>query len=160
MKNNIPNQHHTSNDKGAGISSFIPLSSHLHANVVRTRGGDLAVTWILSGLPFLGREDWELDARHATFNRMLQTLRAPDYTNISYWVHDVRRRRAMTFDGKFVNQFNQSLNDQYFAKLNRGKLMINELYFTLIYRPNGLAKVSSLSKSIEAIRKEQDGSVT
>ena len=159
MKNNIPNQHHTSNDKGAGISSFIPLSSHLHANVVRTRGGDLAVTWILSGLPFLGREDWELDARHATFNRMLQTLRAPDYTNISYWVHDVRRRRAMTFDGKFVNQFNQSLNDQYFAKLNRGKLMINELYFTLIYRPNGLAKVSSLSKSIEAIRKEQDGDV-
>jgi type IV secretion system protein VirB4 len=159
VKNNSSAPISASKDAGTGISSFIPLSTHVHANVVRTRGGDFAVTWILSGLPFLGREDWELDSRHATFNRMLQTLRAPDYTNIAYWVHDIRRRRAMTFDGKFNNQFNQSANDKYFSALNRGKLMLNELYFTMLYRPNGGAKVSSLAKTIDAMRKEQDGDV-
>ena len=159
MKSIESNKSVVSSDNGSGISSCIPISSHVHTNVVRTRGGDLAVTWLLSGLPFLGREDWELDNRHATFNRMLQTLRAPDYTNIAYWVHDIRRRRTMTFDGKYATQFNQFVNDRYFDTLNRDKLMLNELYFTLIYRPNAGAKVPSLASTIEAIRKEQEGDV-
>ena len=97
VKINPSNEFNASKESGAGISAFIPISTHVHAEVVRTRAGDLAVTWVLSGLPFLGKEDWELDHRHATFNKMLQTLRAPDYTNIAYWVHDVRRRRGINF---------------------------------------------------------------
>jgi type IV secretion system protein VirB4 len=157
VKSNPSSKLQLSKEGGTGISAFIPISTHVHATVVRTRAGDLAVTWVLSGLPFLGKEDWELDHRHATFNKMLQTLRAPDYTNIAYWVHDVRRRRGISFTGKFENKFNQSVNDQYFDALNSGKLMLNELYFTLIYRPNGTAKVASLARTIEAVRKEQEG---
>ena len=146
-------------DNGSGLSEFIPISSHVHKEIVRTRGGDFCATWVLSGLPFLGREDWELDNRHAAFNRMLQTLRAPDYTNVAYWVHDVRRRRTVRFDGQFNNQFNQSVNDHYFETLNRGKLMLNELYFTVIYRPNGGDKVASAKVSLSTIRIEQESDV-
>jgi len=74
------------------IADFIPLSSHVSPQVVKTTGGDYLIIWRLDGLPFVGREEWELEHRHNTFNRMLQTLRAPDFVNVAFWVHDIRRR--------------------------------------------------------------------
>ena len=77
------------------ISEFLPLSTHVSPTVVKTTGGDFMLVWNLGGLPFVGREEWEIEHRHNTFNRMLQTLRAPDFTNVAFWVHDVRRKRRI-----------------------------------------------------------------
>ena len=63
----------------------------------------------LEGLPFVGREEWELGHRHATFNRLLQSLRAPDYVNVAFWTHDVRRRSAVQNADQFDEAFNQQL---------------------------------------------------
>jgi type IV secretion system protein VirB4 len=117
------------------IGGFVPLSSHVAADVVKTTGGDYLVAWRLDGLPFVGREEWELEHRHSTFNRMLQTLRAPDFANVAFWTHDIRRRRPITGGGRFHGAFNQSLSDAYFASLADKDALQNELYLTLIYRP-------------------------
>ncbi len=93
------------------------------------------LTWHLGGLPFVGREEWEIEHRHNTFNRMLQTLRAPDFANVAFWVHDVRRRRRINSNGEFRQAFNQELSDQYYSALSSQKIMQNELYMTMIYRP-------------------------
>ncbi|SFR90104.1 type IV secretion system protein VirB4 [Dyella sp. OK004] len=119
----------------APISAFIPLSAHVSPTVLKTTGGDYLMTWRLEGLPFVGREEWELEHRHNSFNRMLQTLRAPDFTNVAFWVHDVRRRRRLTDSSKFGQAFNQQMSDTYYNALSTQKLMQNELYLTLIYRP-------------------------
>jgi type IV secretion system protein VirB4 len=66
---------------------------------------------------------------------MLQTLRAPDFVNVAFWVHDVRRRRRLSDHSKFSQAFNQSLSDSYYEALSSQRLMQNELYLTLIYRP-------------------------
>ena len=76
----------------ASISHFLPFSTHVAPEVLKTTGGDYLLVWRMGGLPFVGREEWEVEHRHATFNRMLQTLRAPDYVNVAFWTHDVRRR--------------------------------------------------------------------
>jgi len=117
------------------ISEFIPLSTHVSPTVLKTTGGDYLLTWRLEGLPFVGREEWELEHRHNTFNRMLQTLRAPDFTNVAFWVHDMRRRRQVKDSSRFKEAFNQSLSDAYFKGLSSQKLMQNELYMTMLYRP-------------------------
>ena len=117
------------------ISEFIPLSTHVSPTVLKTTGGDYFLTWRLEGLPFVGREEWELEHRHNTFNRMLQTLRAPDFTNVAFWVHDLRRRRHVKDSSRFKEAFNQSLSDAYFKGLSAQKLMQNELYVTMLYRP-------------------------
>jgi type IV secretion system protein VirB4 len=117
------------------ISEFIPLSAHVSPTVVKTTGGDFLLVWRLAGLPFVGREEWELEHRHNTFNRMLQTLRAPDFVNVAFWVHDVRRRRRLSDTSRFAHAFNQQLSDAYFETLSAQKLMQNELYLTMIYRP-------------------------
>ena len=68
------------------ISEFIPFSSHVSPTVIKTRDGDYLLSWHLEGLPFVGREEWEIEHRHNTFNRLLQTLRAPDFVNVAFWV--------------------------------------------------------------------------
>ena len=117
------------------IAEFIPLSSHVSGSVIKTRTGDYLLVWHLGGLPFVGREEWDIEHRHNTFNRMLQTLRAPDFVNVAFWVHDVRRARRIEDRSCFNGRFNQSLSDAYFSSLSEKKSMQNELYLTMIYRP-------------------------
>ncbi|MDR6214578.1 VirB4 family type IV secretion/conjugal transfer ATPase [Paracidovorax wautersii] len=117
------------------ISEFLPISTHVSPTVLKTTGGDFFLTWRLDGLPFVGREEWDIEHKHNAFNRMLQTLRAPDFTNVAFWVHDVRRRRRVNDASRFQETFNQALSDAYFQALSAQKLMQNELYLTMIYRP-------------------------
>ncbi len=117
------------------ISEFVPLSTHVSPTVLKTTGGDFLMVWRLGGLPFVGREEWDLEHRHNTFNRMLQTLRAPDFVNVAFWVHDVRRRRRLKDHSRYAQAFNQTMSDAYYDALSAQKLMQNELYLTLIYRP-------------------------
>jgi type IV secretion system protein VirB4 len=124
--------------------------------VVKTTGGDFLLTWRLGGLPFVGREEWELEHRHNTFNRMLQTLRAPDYTNVAFWVHDIRRRRGIRDKSKFGQEFNQALSDQYYEALTSQKLMQNELYLTMMYRPIVQGKrFAEKSSDVQRLEAEQ-----
>ncbi|MEF3082682.1 VirB4 family type IV secretion/conjugal transfer ATPase [Luteimonas sp. SMYT11W] len=142
------------------IAEFVPLSAHVSPHVVKTTGGDYLLTWRLGGLPFVGRETWELEHRHATFNRMLQTLRAPDFVNVAFWVHDVRRRGRIDMSADFAQTFNQALSDQYFEALSTQKIMQNELYLTMIFRPvvSG-KKLVEKSSDLARLQAEQDQAV-
>lgn len=158
------------------VSEFVPLSAHVSPSVVKTTGGDYMLTWYLGGLPFVGREEWEIEHRHNVFNRMLQTLRAPDYVNVAFWVHDVRRRRQISSTDRFSQPFNQQMSDAYYGALSSQKIMVNELYLTMIYRPvvdgkrfkeksadtsrlqaeqdQAVAKLHELAGNVEAVLKE------
>ncbi|WP_449465532.1 VirB4 family type IV secretion/conjugal transfer ATPase [Stenotrophomonas humi] len=142
------------------ISEFIPFSSHVSPHVVKTTGGDFMITWRLDGLPFVGREEWELEHRHNTFNRMLQTLRAPDFVNVAFWVHDIRRRGRVDLQSRYGQAFNQQLSDDYFERLSSEKIMRNELFMTMIYRPIVTGKkFVERSTSIDRLQAEQDQAV-
>ena len=158
------------------VAEFVSLSAQVSPSVVKTTGGDYMLTWYLGGLPFVGREEWEIEHRHNVFNRMLQTLRAPDYTNVAFWVHDVRRRRRITSTDRFDQPFNQQLSDAYYSALSAQKIMVNELYVTMLYRPvvsgkrfvdkssdtgrlqaeqdQAVSKVHELAGNVEAVLKE------
>ncbi|TWT17289.1 VirB4 family type IV secretion/conjugal transfer ATPase [Luteimonas marina] len=142
------------------IAEFIPLSSHVSPNVVKTTGGDFLLTWRLDGLPFVGREEWELEHRHNTFNRMLQTLRAPDFVNVAFWVHDIRRKGRVRVGGTYGQAFNQQLSDEYYAALSSQKIMQNELYLTMLYRPVVAGKkFVEKSADVSRLQAEQDHAV-
>lgn len=144
----------------ASISDFIPLSTHVSPTVLKTTGGDFLMTWRLGGLPFVGREEWDIEHRHNTLNRMLQTLRAPDFVNVAFWVHDVRRLGRVKDHSQFDQRFNQQLSDAYYNALSEQKLMQNEPYITLIYRPvvSGKRFVEK-SANLEQLQAEQDRAI-
>ena len=142
------------------ISEFIQFSTHVSPSVIKTTGGDYLLTWHLGGLPFVGREEWDIEHRHNTFNRMLQTLRAPDFVNLAFWVHDVRRKRRISNNSRFDHAFNQGLSDAYFTALSAQKIMQNELYITMIYRPVVSGKrMMEKSTSITQLQSEQDQAI-
>lgn len=143
------------------IGEFVSLSTHVSPAVIKTTGGDFLLTWRLEGLPFVGREEWELEHRHNTFNRMLQTLRAPDFVNVAFWVHDLRRRRAITDTSRFEHTFNQSLSDAYYGALSAQKLMQNELYLTMMYRPVvGGKRLVEKSSDLSRLESEQQQAIS
>ncbi|WP_425482443.1 VirB4 family type IV secretion/conjugal transfer ATPase [Cognatiluteimonas telluris] len=142
------------------IGEFIPLSSHVSPSVIKTTGGDYLLAWRLGGLPFVGRDEWEIEHRHNTFNRLLQTLRAPDFANLAFWVHDIRRRRRIDASSRFAQAFNQELSDQYFAALSSQKTMQNELYLTMIYRPiTAGRRFVERSADVRRLQSEQEQAV-
>ena len=142
------------------IGEFIPLSTHVSPSVIKTTGGDYLLVWHLGGLPFVGRDEWEIEHRHNTFNRMLQTLRAPDFANLAFWVHDVRRKRRIKNQSRFNQAFNQDMSDAYFESLSSQKIMQNELYLTMIYRPVVTGKrLVEKSTSIPQLQAEQDQAI-
>lgn len=142
------------------VSEFIQLSTHVSPSVIKTTGGDYLLTWHLGGLPFVGREEWDIEHRHNTFNRMLQTLRAPDFVNLAFWVHDVRRKRRINNRSHFDQAFNQGLSDAYFDALSAQKIMQNELYLTMIYRPVVSGKgMMEKSANIGQLQSEQDQAI-
>ncbi|MCE4371974.1 VirB4 family type IV secretion/conjugal transfer ATPase [Xanthomonas hortorum] len=142
------------------ISEFVSISTHVAPSVLKTAGGDYLLIWHLAGLPFVGRDEFELEQRHNTFNRLLQTLRAPDFANVAFWVHDVRRRRRIGNASRFKQSFNQALSDEYYAALSSQKIMQNELYFSMIYRPvvTGRRLVEK-SSDPERIRLEEEQAI-
>lgn len=140
----------------ASYSNFVPFSTHVDTHVVKTREGDYLITWMLSGFPFVGREDWELEHRHRTFNNLLQSLRAPDFENLAFWAHDIRRRRPISTSARFPHQFSQRLHDLYMERLSTKRLMQNELYLTMVYRPVVSGKrFTAMARDIEVLRKEE-----
>ncbi|MBB3228349.1 type IV secretion system protein VirB4 [Luteibacter sp. Sphag1AF] len=144
-----------------GIDEFLPFSTHVSPTVVKTTGGDYLMVWRLAGLPFVGREEWDLQHRHDTFNRMLQTLRAPDFTNVAFWTHDIRRVRNMKDASKFTDAFNQQLSDAYYDALSTHKLMENELYLTMLYRPVVSGKrFMARTSDIDTLAAEQKHAIT
>jgi type IV secretion system protein VirB4 len=90
----------------------------------------------------------------------LQTLRAPDFANLAFWVHDIRRRRGIGSSARFGQLFNQKLSDEYFETLSAQKIMQNELYLTMIYRPvvSGRRLVER-SADVATLQSEQDQAV-
>ena len=144
----------------APISEFVPLSTHVSPTVLKCVEGDYLMSWRLDGLPFVGRDEWELEHRHNTFNRLLQTLRAPDFVNVAFWVHDIRRRRRLSTRSTFRQTFNQQLSDTYFETLSAQKLMQNELYLTLVYRPpNSDKRFARKNSNIEHLQSAQTHAV-
>lgn len=119
------------------------------------------MVWRMAGLPFVGREEWDLEHRHNTFNRMLQTLRAPDFVNVAFWAHDIRRRRRVADKNRFDQAFNQSMSDAYYEALSSQKLMQNELYLTMIYRPVVSGKrFAEKSSDLSQLESEQLQAIT
>lgn len=142
------------------LRDYIPLSTHVSPTVIKTTGGDFLMVWRLDGLPFVGREEWEIEHRHNTFNRLLQTLRAPDFVNVAFWVHDIRRRRRIQDHGQFRQRFNQEMSDGYYHSLTGQKLMGNELYLTLLYRPMVSGKrFAAKSADPKVLQAQQDEAV-
>ena len=130
------------------LARFVPFSSLVSPHDVITRGGDYLRTWRLDGVPFECADDHVIAERHEALCSLLRNLTGGQW---AIWSHRLHRivSDEMQEPGQFG--FARELSRAYYAKLAGKRLMSNELYLTLIYRPN----VSRVSRALQSTQRSR-----
>ncbi|MDN4592068.1 VirB4 family type IV secretion/conjugal transfer ATPase [Xenophilus aerolatus] len=113
-------------------AAMIPLVAHVDEHVARTRAGDYVQTLRLSGASFESADDDDINSWHERLNVSYRNISSP---NIAIWTHIVRRRETGYPAGRTVPGFADEVERRYRQKMAGERLMVNELYLSVVYRP-------------------------
>jgi type IV secretion system protein VirB4 len=114
------------------LADFVPFSSHVTDHVIRTREGDYLRVWKIAGIAFEAADPGDILVRHEGFNQLVRSLPGG---HAGLWSHRIRRRMSDHFATPYGNPFCQELATRYYASFAGYRMMANELYLTLVYRP-------------------------
>ncbi len=126
----LRNNHTLSREVGA--ASMIPLLAHVDEHVAKTRAGDYVQTLRLSGTSFESADDEDINSWHGRLNVLLRNIASP---NLAVWTHVIRRRETGYPAGRTVPGFADEVERRYRHKMAGERLMVNELYLSLVFRP-------------------------
>lgn len=113
---------------------FIPYSAHIAPNTIITKEGDLVRIWKVGGMAHESADPDDVQFSMDGLNTMLRSL-GKDGDHVALWTHQVRRKTTDRLVATFENDFCRSLDDKYYASMAGYRMMVNELYLTLVYRP-------------------------
>lgn len=114
------------------IGDFIPYSNHITPTTLITKDGDFVRIWRVGGIPFETIDPEDTWLRKEQLNTLLRSIGSE---NLSIWTHNVRRQVSDRLDSTFDNEFCRNLDQKYYDSFSGYKMMANELYLTLVYRP-------------------------
>jgi len=115
-----------------GAAAMIPLLAHVDAHVAKTRAGDYVQTLRLSGASFESADDEDINGWHERLNVLWRNIASP---NLALWTHVIRRRETGYPAGRTVPGFANEVEQRYRRKMAGERLMVNELYLSLVFRP-------------------------
>lgn len=138
------------------LADMIPYSTHVTDHVIKTREGDYLQIWKIAGISFEAADPADIAVRHEGFNQLVRGLPGG---HVALWTHRLRRRVWDHFVTPYSNRFCQELATRYYASFAGYRMMANELYLTLVYRPNRttLGRVFSRAarRTLDDIRLDQ-----
>jgi type IV secretion system protein VirB4 len=132
------------------LAAFVPFSSLVSPHDVITRGGDYLRVWRLAGVPFECADEALIAERHEALCRLLRNLAGGQW---AVWTHRIRRRVSDGLQDPKDPGFARDLSRAYQAKLGERRMMSNELYLTLVYRPTA----SRVSRALQRADRSQEG---
>lgn len=139
----------------------IPYSVHLTPTVIQTENRDYVTVLRLSGASFESADDEQLNNWSKRLNRLMISIAS---NNVALWQHIVRRPQNSYPDGEFEPGFAHDLNAKYAKRVSGETLMVNELYLTVVYRPQAsfigkaFVKLTSLGDR-DALAREREESI-
>jgi len=113
------------------IGQFIPWSSLVSPHDVITRGGDFMRIWRLAGVPFECAGPTFIADRHEAKCALLRNLGGGQF---ALWEHRIHRRINDELRSP-PKGFPRAFHRAYQATLARDPMMSNEMYLTIVYRP-------------------------
>jgi len=111
--------------------AHIPYLAHVSEHVVSTRAGDFIQVFRLGGLGFETTDVAQLNTWHERLNVLWRNLSSP---HVALWTHVVRDRKHIA-EAEPEAGFAGRLNGGYRRRLCGEKLMLNELYLSVLFRP-------------------------
>ena len=130
------------------LARFIPFSSLVSPHDVITRGGDYLRVWRLDGVAFECADEHLIAERHEALCSLLRNLAGGQW---AVWTHRLHRVVEDRLQDPAAPGFARDLSRAYHAKLAQHRMMSNELYLTLVYRPHA-SRVSRALQSTQRTR--------
>jgi type IV secretion system protein VirB4 len=131
------------------IARFVPFSSLVSEHDVITRGGDYLRVWRLDGVPFECADEHLIAERHEALCSLLRNLAGGQW---AVWTHRLHRVISEELRHPAEAGFARDLSVAYQARLREHRMISNELYLTLVYRPN----VSRVSRSLQSRHRSRE----
>jgi len=88
--------------------------------------------WRIAGLAFETAEAEDIGLRKNQLNTLLRSIASDQ---VAIWTHNIRRRTSDRLNSVFENDFCRALDRKYYDSFAGYRMMCNELYLTLVYRP-------------------------
>lgn len=137
-------------------ATFIPYSSHVTKNAVKLASGDYIQTIRMQGAAHESADVQDINSWHDQLNNLMRNIASP---HVALWSHVVRREYGEFPSGEFPPGFCHDLNKKYRQHMARDKMLVNELYLTIVYRPQPtkIAKIFNIfdSKKSEEMQQRQ-----
>ena len=116
----------------APAGRHLPYARHVDSATIETRDGLLMQVVQLRGLLFETADTDELNYRKRLRDTMLQAIGS---SRFAIYHHIVRRRVEPLLGGDYPDAFSQRLDAAWRARLATKRLYANDLYLTLVRRP-------------------------
>ena len=143
-------------NREVALADTIPYSTHVTDRIIKTREGDYLLIWKLAGIAFEAADPADILVRHDGFNQLVRALPGG---HVALWSHRLRRRVSDHFATPYGNRFCKDLATRYYASFAGYRMMANELYLTLVYRPHrtkvGRVFSRAARRTREDIRRDQ-----
>lgn len=117
-------------------AAFIPYSSHVTKNAVKLANGDYIQVIRMQGAAHESADARDINAWHNQLNGFMRNVASP---NVALWSHVVRREYNEYPGGDFEPGFCRDFNEKYRAHMAADRMLVNELYMTVVYRPQPTA---------------------
>lgn len=122
-------------------AAFIPYSSHVTKNVVKLTNGDYIATIRMQGAAHESADVQDINSWHDQLNGFMRNIASP---NTAVWSHVVRREYGEFPGGEYQPGFCHEFNEKYRKHMASDKMLVNELYLTVVYRPQPVKAVKLL----------------
>lgn len=135
--------------KEVPVSTFVPYQSLVTRNVVRLHSGDYLFVIRLEGAAHESADVADINGWHDQLNNFQRSIASP---KVALWSHTARRHFSEYTGGDFKPGFAADLDAKYKAHVQATPGLVNQLYISIIYRPepmklgkllNGLTKKSA-----------------
>src|SRR5260221_12988271 len=114
-------------------SRHIPYAAHVAPEVIVTTQGAYLQTFRLSGASFESADDDTLNNWHERLNVTWRNIAS---ANVSLWTHIIRRRESANLPQVAGSAFADRLAARYQERLSNETLMVNEIYLSVLFRPD------------------------
>ncbi len=114
------------------VSDSIPYTVHLDRNTVKTINGDYIRVLRVDGIAHESADEEDIEIKKDQLNLLYRNIASSE---LAIWSHVIRREQNTYPDGEYEEGFAKTLNNKYRKHLSDKKMMVNELYFTIVYRP-------------------------
>lgn len=140
-----------------GTSAFIPYTSQVTENIVKLGdSGDYMLVIRMQGAAHESADSQDINSWHNQLNQFMRNIASP---KVALWSHVVRREINEYPSGDFEPGFAHDFNEKYRKAMAEERMLVNELYLSIIYRPQPVKTLKILdffnSKSPVELREKQ-----